>query len=253
MAKKKSKDTVIDVSGSVRIDSRGKVRNPDEDQEHKRSGIKKKRKKDDRKERLNKVAESFDDAPKKKRKRVDADAEVPKKKKDKSKLNLPATSAQLAKLERRREKATRDLAVVLEAEPGDEFDRQYREMFANLQHIISMFEERMLQGPTGRDVYALSTLYSQMREVIADIRASKDVSQQIAELESQAYSGFLRSIGQSYVDIYFHLQKDIRQYVKDVDAQEQLLASLKGVCKDQGDIAQASYQTMLEKVRTVLM
>lgn len=250
---KRIRDTIIDVSG-VDVDSRGKVRNPDKDEDGRKSTGLKARKKNTKKDQLEKVAASLDEPKKKKRRKVVEEVEAPVKKKKRSKELVPASNKQLAKLERRRERAMGDLQLI-QASPdtSDEFDRQYRDMFEKLQHIIGKFEDNMMENPTGRDVYALSTLYSQMREVIADIRASKDVTQQIVELESRAYSGFLRSIGQSYVDIYFKLQKDIRMFVKDIDAQEQLLTSLKGVCKDQADNAQASYGQMLDQVRTVLM
>lgn len=233
MAKKK--DMAIDVSG-VDVDYRGKLRNPDEDDDFRRSSGKKgKKKKDGRKERLDSLAE--EEKPKRRKKKIDG----------------PATDKQLAKLERRKEKFEAEIAYLPNATQGDEYDRQYRSMFDNLQTIIANFEERMLDSPSSRDVYALSTLYSQMREVIADIRSSKDVTQQIAELERRAYSAFLRTVGQSYVDLYFKLQKDIRTYVRDTEVQQQLLESLQSACKDQGDKVQSSYSSMLEQVRTVLM
>lgn len=229
------KDRPIDVSAPD-VDYRGKLRNADEDDDFARNGAKKgKKKKDTRKEKLKALAEE----------------EEPKKKKKRRKIDDPATSKQLAKMERRKEKLEAAI-VLMPAEGNDEFDRQYRSMFDNLQSIITAFEDRMQEAPSSRDVYALSTLYSQMREVIADIRSSKDVTQQIVELETQAYSSFMKSIGQSYVDLYFKLQKDIRSFVKDEEVQFQLLETLQGVCKDQADIVQGSYQSMLERVRTVL-
>lgn len=268
--KTKSKgDRRIDVSGHD-VDERGRLKNKDVPDDARRgTGVKKKKRTDDRKAKLAVLSE---EEPKKKRKkRADEEEELPKKKKKKLKQATlttdekrakkkdklerePATSKQLAKMERRKQKMLRDLDELPEqSDHGDEFDHQYRGMFDNLRTITALFEEKMLTNPSGRDVYALSTLYSQMREVIADIRSTKDVTSQIHELESKAYSSFLTMVGQTYIDTFFKMQKDIRMYVKDPDAQSQLIASLQGVCKDQADKIQIGYGAMLDRVRTVLM
>uniref|UniRef100_S5VME5 Uncharacterized protein n=1 Tax=Pseudomonas phage PaBG TaxID=1335230 RepID=S5VME5_9CAUD len=229
--------------------------------------MKKKKRTDDRKAKLATLSE--EEPKKRKKKRALDEDELPKKKKlkqatlsteekrakKKDKLERePATSKQLAKMERRKAKLLDDLETLpVPSDHGDEFDHQYRGMFDNLRTITALFEEKMLSNPTGRDVYALSTLYSQMREVIADIRSAKDVTSQIHELESKAYSSFLTMVGQTYIDTFFKMQKDIRMYVKDTDAQSQLIASLQGVCKDQADKIQIGYGAMLDRVRTVLM
>lgn len=263
MPKAKRSDS-INVSGDS-IDERGRLINKDIPEDARRSAKKGKKRKDTRKERVaeliveeegtkrkkrRKVVE--DELPVKKRKKV-VEEEIPKKKKKLGKLETtPPSDKALARLERRREKALNAIEYI-PAQAGDEFDQQYRGMFDNLRVISTLFEEKMMENPSSRDVYALSTLYSQMREVIADIRSSKDVTQQIHELESRAYGAFLKLIGQTYIDLYFKVQKDIRMYVKDVDAQSQLLDSLQGVCKDQGDKVQIGYSAMLDRVKTVLM
>lgn len=267
----KTRSTRIDVSGDT--DERGRLINRDiPDDARRGAGVKKKKRVDSRKAKADIVIEDHP-TKKRKKKRVDEDAPVVKKKKrrpvvveeavvvkkkKKSKelalIDGPATKKQLAKAARRKEKMEQEI-VFLPADGGsnDEFDQQYRAMFEKLRTIIELFEEKMLAGdPNGRDVYALSTLYSQMREVIADIRSAKDVTSQIAELESKAYGAFLKLIGQSYIDLFFKLQKDLRMFVKDKDAQLQMIASLEGAVKDETDKVQAGYHVMLERVRTVL-
>mgnify|MGYP003602434744 CR=1 FL=1 len=263
----KTRSTRIDVSGDT--DERGRLINRDIPEDARRgAGVKKKKRVDSRKAKADIVIEDHP-TKKRKKKRVEEEPvvvkkkkrrpveEEPVKKKKKKSLALidgPATKGQLAKAARRKEKMEREI-VFLPADGGsnDEFDQQYRAMFEKLRTIIELFEEKMLSGdPNGRDVYALSTIYSQMREVIADIRSAKDVTSQIAELESKAYGAFLKLIGQSYIDLFFKLQKDLRMFVKDKDAQLQMIASLEGVVKDETDKVQAGYSVMLERVRTVL-
>lgn len=246
----------IDVSGD--IDERGKVINRDIPDDARRSGVKKKKRVDQRKAKAEIVIDDSPPAKKRKKKRI-VEEELPVKKKKKTKstqlalIDGPATSKQMSKLARRKEK-TEQALMFLPAEGGnDEFDRQYRAMFDKLQQIIEIFEENMLSGtPNGRDVYALSTLYSQMREVIADMRSAKDVSAQIAELESKAYGAFLTSVGQNFVAVYYKLSKDIRTFVKDKEARHQLLGELDSIIKDESDKITGNYQLMLDRVRTVL-
>jgi len=255
MLKKKAKDKRVDVSGAD-VNDRGQLVNRDIPEDARRGAKKGKKRTDERKAKVEALKVDEEEGKKrKKRRRVDEDevVEAPKKKKKRLRaIDGEASSKQLSRLQRRKEKTM----AVIEMMPdsgGDEFDAQYRSMFQNLQHIGQLFEEKMMDNPTGRDVYALSTLYSQMREVIADIRSAKDVNQQIMELESKAYGSFMKIIMQTYVDLYFKLQKDIRTHVKSVEEQGQLLDTLQGAIKDQGDKAQLGYQAMLDRVRTVLM
>lgn len=239
---KKSKgDTIIDVSGrDVYQDERGKVRDPDDGRERKGTKAKSKgNKREDKASRLAAIKEEAEDEP--------------KKKKRKRKIDEPATTRQLAKVERRREAMEVELLQYIPQAHEDEFDTQYRNMFDKLKTITETFENRMMEQPSGRDVYALSTLYSQMREVIADMRASKDVESQMRELESSAYSGFVKSVGQTYINLLFHISRDIRSNVKDLDTQQQIIKSMEGAFKDQSDVAQQSYHAMLDNVRKVLM
>lgn len=251
---KAKRSSSVDVSGDG-IDERGRLVNKDIPEDARRSAKKGKKRKDTRKERVAEliVKEEEGTKRKKRRKKVEEEEPVKKKRSKLPKADKPATDKALAKLERRREKAMALIEYIPADNSGDEFDEQYRGMFDNLKTICALFEEKMMDSPNSRDVYALSTLYSQMREVIADIRSAKDVTQQIAELESKAYGSFLTLVGQTYVDLFFKLQKDIRMYVKDVDAQGQLIDSLQGAVKDQGDKVQVGYSAMLDRVRTVLM
>lgn len=225
----------------LEIDERGKVRDPDDDRERTSSRVKK-RKKSDKTERLTEMRE--EEPKRKRRKRTEGKVEL-------SGRDGPASKKQLAKVEKRKARVEKEMNELVLFEPGDEFDRQYRKMFESLQSIIERFEERM-ENPSGRDVYALSTLYSQMREVIADIRASKDIESQMAELEARAYGGFLKAVGQELVNLLFATSRDIRTHVKDIDLQQQLVLNLESSVKDRSDAIMESYRNMLDTVRQVL-
>jgi hypothetical protein len=254
---------VVDVSG-FGTDERGRLVNTDiPDEERRRSGKGKKKKSDkvtSKKEKLKRLAEEADDTPKKK-KRKSTDDELPvKKKKSKSKelkpIDAPAPKKSLKKLDKKARKVAEEMAEleVFTAQAGDaEFDNQYNNMFRSLQGIIDTFEVRMRDNPSSRDVYALSTLYSQIREVMSDIRSSQDVAAQIASLEETAYRGFMKAIGQTYVNIYFQAMKSVRTHLKDdPDLVNAIDAELGGILKDQSAITQEAYGSMVDRVREVL-
>lgn len=233
----------------VEADEYGRVKDPDDKRERTGTGTKKKKKRatDDKAEKLKALAEE----PKKKRKK--RTVEEPTSVKRVKKIDQPATSKQMARIEKKRARVEQELQTLEVMPVMDEFDLQYRHMFNRLRTITEAFEIQMEDNPSGRDVYALSTLYSQMREVIADMRSTKDVESQMAELESRAYEGFLRAVGQGYVTLLFTVTRDIRKNVKDRDVQEQLIATLNGSAKDQSDTVMTSYRQMIDNVRTVLM
>ncbi len=235
------------------VDERGRVSDPEDNRE--RTGSKtKKRKRDTKSEKLKELASADEDAPKKKRRRKTVEEEpAAVKKKRTRKIDTPASSKQLARIEKKKAVLEKELQWIPSASSDDEFDRQYRRMFERLQSITETFEVQMEEKPTGRDVYALSTLYSQMREVIADMRSSKDVESQIRELEARAYEGFLKAIGQAFVDLLFTMSRDIRKNVREKDVQDTLINTLNGVAKDRTDEIMASYHKMVDNVRTVLM
>lgn len=267
MKKSKSKgDSVFDVSGrDVEVDERGRVkkdRDADENGRRTGSGLKKKKKR---------VSASalLEEEPAKKFKAgmTAADGKV-KKKKRKTRLLLEGESKQVAVVEapgkrklpspeKTAKKKARAMAAIEEfallPESGDEFDNQYRDMFENSVELAGRLELQMVEhNIKSSDVYALNSLYSQIRELIADMRATRDIGQQIAELEQMAFNPFLKQIGQIILDLFFAMQSNISSAVKSKDVREDLLAKLRDSVADSGLRAQAEHAVMLDKVRKVL-
>lgn len=54
---------------------------------------------------------------------------------------------------------------------------EYLQMFKQCQNIARAIEERFEDRKSPRDVYPLMKIYEQMREIIADLRAIKDVTE----------------------------------------------------------------------------
>lgn len=244
---------------SFDVSSTGRFRNtdvPDEDERRKSSVKKKKRSGVSKKERLAKLSEE-EEAPKKRKKKTKSlpsvVEEVPAKKKKKSKLDEPATVTLLAKLDRKKEKALAALEELESPEHTDIYDARYKKMFNNIDVITEALEEKMKEGlPSSKDVYALSTLYSQMREIINDIRSSRDVEAQMQMLENEACSAFLKLVGQSLVYVLMSAKKEISIVVKDKDVRDQLNATLDQLIVDQSKEVQQGYQAMRTRIREVL-
>ena len=60
---------------------------------------------------------------------------------------------------------------------------EYLHMFRRLSKLIRKAEKQCMKSGQSRDYYALCTLMSQQREVIADIRSVTDMSGQVATLD----------------------------------------------------------------------
>lgn len=255
---KRSGDSVLDVSGrDIDIDERGRVkkdRDADENGRRTGTGLKKKKKKVSAKSLID------DDVPDKKFKSGMTGDDGKVKKKKRVGITIEGESKQLAVVNKLPEKTAKKKAKALAAieefallpDSGDEFDNQYRSMFENAVDLASRLEEQMAEKVNSRDVYALNTLYSQIRELIADMRATKDIGQQIAEIEQLALNPYLKQIGQVILDLYFAMQSNISTSVKDKDRREELLAKLRDASADAGLRVQGEHVQMLEKLRKLL-
>lgn len=257
---KRNSDSVFDVSGrDVEVDERGRVKKDrDSDEAGRRTGTGKKKK------RVVKEA-AFEEVPDKKFKSgMDAkDGKTKKKKKRKTGLIIEGESKRLAvytpnqakeKVAGKKAKAIKAIEeFALLPDTGDEFDSQYRDMFENSVELASRLETQMVDGIIkSSDVYALNSLYSQIRELIADMRATKDIGQQISELEQVALNPFTKQVGQFILDLYFTMQSNISAAVKDRDIREDLLRKLGDAAADAGLRTQGEHAVMVDKVRKVL-
>lgn len=106
----------------------------------------------------------------------------------------PKVNAAKAEIEKKRKKktgvATGQEVALMEAQMGElmaeipdaikqENDQiaEYMIMFNKLRDMARICEEKYMLKKESRDIYALMQIYNQMREVIADLRALRDVSQ----------------------------------------------------------------------------
>lgn len=158
-----------------------------------------------------------EDAPKKKKKKK-SDGDEPKKKKKKAlsrdresilkaksklKKQLPAEVKSVNTVEDISPEEANALSKQFETLYGNhvgtlsvedqEQMQEYFMMFHQLKTIARRFEVKSKQG-SSKDVYALMKIYDQMREIIADLKALKDISQIADKLQQDVLIPYSRIV-----------------------------------------------------------
>ena len=204
-----------------------------------------------RKKTKDTTVEVLDTKPKRKRKKVKEEvAETPKKRKKKSKEIAVSKEKKKAgkSLERRLEKRKAkvlELAVeaeVLPASSESAFYDEYSHIFESLQELTRIAEDKYRTSEQSRDIYALMSMYSQMRECIADMRSIQDLNVQSDALISAILEPFLKSVGQTMVEQFFKMEKIIKANLKG-DAAEDMLEELRSITQDSASKVQEHYAT----------
>lgn len=174
----------------------------------------------------------------------------------------------------RKSRASRKLARLKDALPEDvaEFEKnidrlsntasvsdkdhlhEYVHMFRNLQDIIRVYEASILHSstPNSRDVYALSTLYSQQREVIADIRTMSDLSGQLELLSRDMLTPLVQGIVQHLTDGYYAIRRLMTETCNAKDTQF-ALGKLDDILKDLGRGINVERGQAQQKISDILL
>ncbi|QZE59425.1 hypothetical protein MPK66_gp181 [Erwinia phage pEa_SNUABM_2] len=148
-----------------------------------------------------KAVASIDEKPKKKKKKKKENAvEVIKKKKKKDKTR---TGTDVAALEGQLMEVMADIPDVIKQE-NDQI-QEYMTMFKQCQAMARECELLYLKKKQSRDIYALMKLYDQMREIIADLRALRDVGQLAEILNAEVLGPFAESAGTILVSVFHQI------------------------------------------------
>lgn len=91
--------------------------------------------------------------------------------------------------------------------PEEAFKNQYRMMLRTNALLMRRLEEQLADTLTSRDIYALSNLMSQQREVIADLRSMIDMSNQVEHIRTQVVVAMSSGFGQTVTDLYYQLNR----------------------------------------------
>lgn len=138
--------------------------------------------------------------PKKVKKKKENAVEAIKKKKKKEKKSL---STDVAALEGQFLEAMAEVPDVIRQE-NDQI-AEYLTMFKQCQSMARICEDAYKDKKQSRDIYALMQLYNQMREIIADLRALRDVSQLAEILNAEVMGPFAESAGTILIGVFHQI------------------------------------------------
>lgn len=192
----------------------------------------------------------------------ESDVSISKQKKRKDELVVSDERPVDKKLRKARKELSSEEQdkVVAEAEkllskvsPTDQDNlEEYIHMFQKLRLLIRKYEDMLMEKPNSRDVYALSTLYSQQREVIADIRTMSDLSAQAQTLVEDMLSPFSRNMVQGIADMYFAIRKLLIETVPKENVQF-TLSHLDTLTKDMGRAVDVHRSAAAKKINDILL
>lgn len=144
-----------------------------------------------------KAMKSIEEPKPKKKKKANAVDVIKKKKKKKS------LSTDVVALEGQFLEAMADVPDVIKQE-NDQI-QEYMTMFKQCQSMARICEDAYKDKKQSRDIYALMQLYNQMREIIADLRALRDVSQLAEILNAEVMGPFAESAGTILVGVFHQI------------------------------------------------
>lgn len=130
--------------------------------------------------------------------------------------------------------------------------QEYVRMFKKLRALAKKLEIGCLEGTGGRGVYALCTVYSQQREVIADIRTLTDLSGQVQMLDEQVLQPMTRAVGQQVLNVYYQLRRLLTETTEKKQTQF-ALDKLELLVKDLSSVLQEQYTVSAGRTYDLMM
>lgn len=147
---------------------------------------------------------------------------------------------------------TNNLTLPTPSVDEKEYLIEYVHLFRTLRKMIRKSEARYMEGSTSKEVYALMTMYSQLREVISDIRSISDMTQHADTLIQGAVQPSISNIAQHLVDMFYHIRVLIREVGKD-DQIQYSLSKIDDMMRDSGMLLQDQYTQISNKIHDILL
>lgn len=178
-----------------------------------------------------------------------------KTKTKKKKRTVEGATSKLARRTDKLNSALRDIdieEIARNVHPGErEVLEEYVWLFNKVGRLIRMTEKRALKSGQSRDIYALSTLISQQREIIADIRTLSDMSGQIEMFKQQVLQPMTSRIAQSILDSYYQLRRLLMEVVNPKETQF-ALGKMEAIVKELSKFLQVQYHESSVRVDQLL-
>lgn len=147
--------------------------------------------------------------------------------------------------------------MVIPDNPSEnDFMDEYKHIFGTLGNIIRKLEDQ-LNNPenkyvSSKDIYALMTMYSQMRETMADMRSITDMNEQAENLAVEVFDPAAKSSGESLVGLFFKINQTLRNHIKDGVLLEGIMADIKGDVAEAARKLQSDFEATRLKIVEVL-
>ena len=199
---------------------------------------------------------------KKKRKkllsRAKGDKKLPKKKGSAKSIERVRAPVDLDEkkpknLEKRLEKMRKEIEgeLVNGADTDDEQLRELMRMYTELTTIAQILEARIKTANSSRDVYPLLQTYSQLREVIADIRALRDVGSVALRVREELLIPFVQSLAQDTLTVRGELVADLTRSLGP-ESKELVSSLVKSVFSRYAAAMQRSYEEAVDRLHIVI-
>lgn len=120
---------------------------------------------------------------------------------------------------------------------------------AMLVELIPIAEDKYRQYGNERSAYALNTIVSQLREIMADVRAEQDSSEIIINRVLQIQKQRFQLIGQNIFDTLYHLLHNIGIYIP-AEYKKSVQANIKESATSIATYLEQIYKSMVEDLDT---
>jgi len=167
----------------------------------------------------------------------------------------PSLDERKAELSKQAASMEKEAAVLLTKESTtseQRFASEYRKMLKYNSLLITRLNEQLKGSLSSRDIYALSTLMSQQREVINDLRSVADLSQQVNMLYERSTNPFIGDVTQLVTDVYYQLRRLITETAKPKETQF-ALAQLDDLVKQLGMGIQTAHGVLRQSISDTLV
>jgi glycerol-3-phosphate cytidylyltransferase-like family protein len=129
--------------------------------------------------------------------------------------------------------------------------QEYIRMFDKLRRIARMTEKQVLRNKSTRGIYPLMQVYREMREVIADLRALRDVGQMGELLNDEVLNPFAQSCVTSLVNLRKALLVGAKNTISDPTQLGEFINLLDANVRSAGIEIDTAYRNSLSKTIAV--
>lgn len=184
----------------------------------------------------------------------------PSAKAKKAPADLGRAKKRIAKKEKFIEENNEFVNALAKSLPKDDADlsgeqeylKEYLYLYRSLKALVRKTKKRAMLSNSSKDIYALSTLMSQQREVIADIRTIADLSGQVQILINLVLQPMVSEIGQVVVNSFYQQRKLLLETTKDNETKF-AVKQLSDITGEVTRALQVHYEQAASKINEILV